>query len=89
MPKLHNITTNEDVEVEKDNNDSLKRRSEEIGVLFGCEDGRCMSCRVEVVEGNDNLTPRTQNEKDLDIEAPHRLMCQCKIKEGLVKIRSQ
>ena len=63
--------------------------AEELGVAFGCQDGRCGSCRVEVVEGMENLSELTQNELDIGMtkDEPYRLMCQCKIKQGLVKIR--
>ena len=74
-------------EVKDNDNFDLIDKSEELGVAFGCQDGRCGSCRVEVIEGMDNLTPKTQNEKDLlGDNKIHRLMCQCNIKEGIVKI---
>ncbi|MBI2629067.1 (2Fe-2S)-binding protein [Candidatus Pacearchaeota archaeon] len=80
----------EEVKEVKDNdNFDLIDRAEELGVAFGCQDGRCGSCRVEVVEGMENLTERTQNELDAGLmeDEPFRLMCQCKIKQGLVKVR--
>ncbi|MEM3113029.1 MAG: 2Fe-2S iron-sulfur cluster-binding protein [Candidatus Pacearchaeota archaeon] len=63
--------------------------AEELGVAFGCQDGRCGSCRTEIVEGSENLTELTQNELDAGInnEEPYRFMCQCKIKSGIIKIR--
>ncbi len=61
--------------------------AEELGVPFGCQDGRCGSCLAEVTEGYDNLSEMTQEELDMELEKPHRLMCQCKIKNGEVKIR--
>lgn len=63
--------------------------SEELGVAFGCQDGRCGSCRVEIVEGSENLSELTKNELDagMNDQEPYRFMCQCKIKSGLVKIR--
>lgn len=60
---------------------------EEAGVPFACTEGVCGTCVIEVTEGMENLSEFTQEEKDflgeLDKE---RLACQCKIKQGSVKI---
>jgi len=64
----------------------VKEGCKELGVVFGCEDGLCGTCLVEVMEGMDNLSERTQAEKDMGVEDNNRLMCQCKIKGGRVKI---
>ncbi|MGZ4811023.1 MAG: 2Fe-2S iron-sulfur cluster-binding protein [Thermoanaerobaculia bacterium] len=42
-------------------------------------DGACGTCRVEVVEGWDNLTAPTPDETYKELEAPHRLSCQAKL----------
>ena len=42
-------------------------------------DGACGTCRVEVVEGWDNLSPPTPDETYKELEAPHRLSCQAKL----------
>ena len=42
-------------------------------------DGACGTCRVEVVDGWDNLTPPTPDETYKEIEAPYRLSCQSKL----------
>ena len=91
MAKLIRIDneSNEIKEIKDNDNSDLIDKAEELGVAFGCQDGRCGSCRVEIVEGMDNLSERTQNEFDagLNEDEPFRLMCQCKIKSGIVKIR--
>ena len=94
MAKLLRVNDPDDIEereVLENDIDSLIDKAEEIGVPFGCTDGRCGSCRVEVVEGMEYLTERTQNELDmgLDESEPFRLICQCKIKDksSLVKIK--
>ena len=76
-------------EVLDSDTDDLIDKAEELGVAFGCTDGRCGSCRVEVVSGMDNLSERTQNEMDMGLSSdePHRLVCQCKISSGVVKVR--
>ena len=93
LEKVSKDEPNEDENMEKEvldnDNDDLIDKAEELGVPFGCTDGRCGSCRVEVVDGMDNLSDRTQNELDmgLDDSENYRLICQCKIKENVVKIR--
>ena len=42
-------------------------------------DGACGTCRIEVVEGWDNLTPPTPDETYKEMEAPYRLSCQAKL----------
>jgi ferredoxin len=50
-------------------------------------DGACGTCRIEVVEGQENLTPQTPDETYKELELPHRLSCQAKLKNDVtVKI---
>jgi 2Fe-2S ferredoxin len=42
-------------------------------------DGACGTCRIEVVEGWDALTPPTMDETYKELEAPYRLSCQSKL----------
>ena len=42
-------------------------------------DGACGTCRIEVVEGANNLTPPTPDETYKELEPPYRLSCQCKL----------
>ena len=61
---------------------------EEAGVPFACTEGVCGTCVIEVVDGMENLSPFTQEEKDfLGEQDKERLACQCKIKCGLVKLK--
>lgn len=51
-----------------------------IGISHVCGgDGACGTCRVEVVDGMDQLTPPTPDETYKEIEPPHRLSCQAKL----------
>ncbi len=74
---------------EKDVQDGegIKDAAKDLGVVFGCEDGLCGTCMVEVEEGAENLTELTQAEKDMGVDDKNRLACQCKIKEGTVKLK--
>jgi ferredoxin len=47
-------------------------------------DGACGTCRVEVVQGWDNLSPPTPDETYKEIEEPHRLSCQAKLAGDVV-----
>ena len=47
-------------------------------------DGACGTCRIEVVEGWDNLTPPTPDEIYKELEPPHRLSCQCRLRGDVV-----
>lgn len=42
-------------------------------------DGACGTCRVEVVEGWNNLSEPTPDETYKELEEPHRLSCQAKL----------
>jgi ferredoxin len=53
----------------------------QLPVLFGCRNGRCGSCLVQVLSGGSNLRPPTAREaRILDVlesESDWRLACQC------------
>lgn len=87
MAKLVFQNTGEEVELE--DNAPLAEKCEEAGVPFACTEGVCGTCIVEVVEGHENLSEPTQAEIDFLGESGtkrERMACQCKIKQGLVKI---
>ena len=59
----------------------------EFNIPFGCKDGICGTCIINVDEGNENLSEKNEKEKDmLPDNDNERLACQCKIKKGIVKI---
>lgn len=52
-------------------------------------DGACGTCRVEILEGWDHLTPRTQDEIGREIDRPYRLACQTRANSNtVVKVAS-
>jgi ferredoxin len=65
----------------------IKEASKEMGVVFGCEDGLCGTCMIEIEEGEDNLSELTEPEQSMGVDGKNRLACQCKIKSGTVKIK--
>lgn len=42
-------------------------------------DGACGTCRIEVVDGWENLSPPTPDETYKELEAPFRLSCQAQL----------
>jgi len=65
----------------------IKEVCKEFGIPFSCEDGICGTCMIDIIEGEDNLSELTQEEKDMGMNKTKRLACQCKIKKGIVKIK--
>ncbi len=64
--------------------ESITAACEKLGVPFGCYEGKCGSCEVEVAEGEENLSEKTEEEECMPLPSGHRLACQCKIKQGTV-----
>ncbi|MAG02938.1 ferredoxin [Candidatus Pacearchaeota archaeon] len=85
MAKIISETSGKEVEVE--DGSSMKIVEEEFNIPFGCEDGLCGSCIIEVGEGMENLTDKNDKERDMGIAENERLSCQCSIKQGVVKIK--
>ncbi|RMF06127.1 (2Fe-2S)-binding protein [Candidatus Woesearchaeota archaeon] len=81
------VTTEDGRREEVQDGESIKDACEKLGVPFGCSEGICGACEIEVVEGFENLSDKTQNEEDMGLEENRRLACQCKIKQGEIKIR--
>lgn len=75
-------------EIELEDGSPIADACEEGGVPFACTEGVCGTCVIEINEGKENLSPSTQEEQDFLGEGTcdERLACQCKIKQGTVKI---
>lgn len=84
MSKITNLKTGKSVEIK--DGDKIRDAVEKLGVPFGCEEGICGTCMIDVVEGENNLSELTEQERDLMRDKNHRLACQCKIRKGDVKI---
>ena len=79
------IRGNESVDIT--DGDSIKEACRRLDVLFGCESGLCGTCILEIVEGAQNLSERTEAEEAMGLPDNHRLACQCRLLHGSVKIR--
>lgn len=86
MAKIIFENINEEKELE--DGSPIKDVCESVGIPFACSEGVCGSCIIEVVEGMENLSNFTKAEKDFfGAMQDERLACQCKIKNGNVKIK--
>lgn len=74
-------------EIELPDDSPIKEACEELGVPFGCKEGICGTCYIEIVEGMENLSQLTAAERDMAVEEGFRLACQCRIKKGIVRIK--
>lgn len=57
---------------------------EDLGVPFGCQAGECATCLVTVLEGGENLAPKTYPEQTIGLRGNERLACQTRILGGRV-----
>lgn len=65
----------------------IREACEALGVPFGCRSGFCTTCRIEIIEGAENLAPPNVQERTHGFPPNERLACQTVIKKGTVKIR--
>lgn len=86
MAKLIFDQSGEEVELPDDS--PIAEACEEAGVPFACSEGVCGTCVIEIKEGEENLSPLTQEEEDFLGTTAHneRLACQCRIKKGKVRV---
>lgn len=59
---------------------------EDLGVPFGCQAGDCATCLVTVLEGAENLAPRSYPEELMRLRPTERLACQTRILHGRVEL---
>jgi len=64
----------------------IRDACENLGVKFSCRNGLCGTCMIDVLEGEENLSPLTEAEKLLKRDKKNRLACQCRIEKGDIKI---
>jgi ferredoxin len=75
--------------------ETLQKAMERMGssLPFGCRDGECGTCIVDVLEGMECLNPKTEKEDDVLAEFPDthektRLVCQMNVEtEGLIRLK--
>ena len=77
----------DDTEIEVNDGEKIQEACEQLGVPFGCSQGICGTCLIEIEEGGENLSEQTPSEEDMGMDETHRLACQCRIKSGTVKVK--
>lgn len=69
--------------------DAIDRSGADIP--FGCREGNCATCMIEVISGMDNITAPTPNERvtllEEELDMNIRLACQCRIQQGEIEIK--
>jgi ferredoxin len=65
---------------------AIQNTCQKAGLAFSCNTGVCGSCLINVVNGGDQLSPLTDEERDMGLDGQKRLACQCKILSGKVHI---
>lgn len=73
--------------IEIKDGEEVKEFARELGVPFGCENGFCGTCEVDVILGQENLSALSERETEMDLNKNRRRMCQCSIKNGNVEIK--
>jgi ferredoxin len=83
MPKLKITTDNLTIDLEKNSKLIDMCEEHDTSILFGCRDGACGACIIRVKEGQKNLSPMEEDEKDfletMAADDDERLACQCSI----------
>ena len=73
--------------IEVANGENIMTACQVQGLPCGCYRGACGICKVEILEGTENLYFINKEKELLGITRPPWLACQYKIKQGLVKIK--
>jgi len=79
----------EDMQIDVADGDLIKEACEKLEVPFGCRHGVCGTCKIDILEGEENLSSLTKEEEDMNRDRTHRLACQAKIIQGTVLIKPE
>ncbi len=88
------IFVEDDIELEVQDGSQMQDAIAQAGaaIEFGCREGECATCIVEIVEGAENLSPMNENEDitlmDDEKEKGVRLACQLRVLSGTVKLKA-
>lgn len=81
------------IEVEVKDGSRMQDAIDESGadIPFGCREGNCATCMVEILDGMENLNPPTSQEEVTllpdELGQKIRLACQCEVKGGTVTVK--
>lgn len=88
------IFAQEDLSIEVPDGSRLQDAIDQAGadIPFGCREGDCATCIIDVLEGAEFLGEPNFNEEltllEEEMERGVRLACQCQVSGGTVKIRA-
>lgn len=84
MAKLIVSVDDEQKEFDLEDGSDISEACESAGVPFGCTEGVCGTCIIQVLEGSENLSEFSEAEQDFlgDDSTGERLACQCCIEKG-------
>src|SRR3989338_3571308 len=57
--------------VEVKDGEPMKEYARELGVAFGCENGVCGTCQIDIVSGAENLNAINEAEEDMGRDRKH------------------
>lgn len=81
------VLKNSTARIEVPDGENLQVAAKELGVALGCRKGVCGACVVEVLEGMDQLSAKSDSEEEFGMRDGDRMMCQCSISAGEVAIK--
>jgi len=64
--------------------EAIIEAAEDLGVPFGCQQGECATCVIEIKDGAENLQPKNGAEVAMGLHEHQRLACQARIRSGAV-----
>ncbi|MEK6817463.1 MAG: 2Fe-2S iron-sulfur cluster binding domain-containing protein, partial [Nanoarchaeota archaeon] len=62
-----------ETKIEIKDGEQIKDACEKLGVPFSCAEGICGTCMIDIIEGQENLSELTQEEKDMGMNKTRRL----------------
>lgn len=88
MPKVYIKTDDKTIEVKEGEALIDTCEDHDTSILFGCRDGACGACMIRVIDGEANISPMDDNERDfletMAAEPDERLACQCRVSGDIV-----
>jgi len=83
MPKVTNTSTGNSAQCNAGDRLQDVAQSQDLGIAFGCENGICSTCLIQIKNGIENLSEKTEQEEfTLDARGADdnmRLACQCQV----------
>lgn len=83
MPTVTNDLTGQSAQCQKGDELRMVAQTQGLGIPFGCENGLCGTCLININSGMEHLSEKTEQE-EFTLEArsaddDQRLSCQCKV----------